>query len=318
MSVSADKVATRVAYGKTLLELGEVNGNVVVMDADLSKSTMTADFAKKFPERFVQMGISEQDMMSTAAGIASTGKTVFVSTFAVFATGRAWEQVRNSIAYPQMNVKICATHSGVTVGEDGGSHQSVEDIALMRVIPNMKVIVPSDAVSTRWAVKEAFKVNGPVYVRLGRLAVPAVYDEDEQFEFGKAKQLADGKDVTIVACGLMVDAALKAAEELSKEGISARVVDMLSVKPLDCDMLDRAAVQTGAIVTAEEHSVIGGLGAAVCEHLCGSHPVPVVRVGVNDQFGKSGKPDELLVKFNLTPTDIKAAAIEAVKMKAEM
>jgi len=189
MSVSSEKIATRVAYGKTLVELGALNENVVVMDADLSKSTMTAEFSKNFPERFIQMGISEQDMMSTAAGIASTGKTVFVSTFAVFATGRAWEQVRNSIAYPKMNVKICATHSGVTVGEDGGSHQSVEDIALMRAIPNMKVIVPSDAVSTKWAVKEALNIDGPVYIRLGRLAVPAVYDDNEQFEFGKAKKI---------------------------------------------------------------------------------------------------------------------------------
>jgi len=315
MSVSSEKIATRVAYGKTLVELGALNENVVVMDADLSKSTMTAEFSKNFPERFIQMGISEQDMMSTAAGIASTGKTVFVSTFAVFATGRAWEQVRNSIAYPKMNVKICATHSGVTVGEDGGSHQSVEDIALMRAIPNMKVIVPSDAVSTKWAVKEALNIDGPVYIRLGRLAVPAVYDDNEQFEFGKAKKILEGNGVTIVACGLMVDIAVKAAKELEKEGITASVVDMLSIKPLDTDVLDSAALQTGAIVTVEEHSVIGGLGGAVCEYLSGTNPVPVVQVGVKDQFGKSGKPDELLEKFNLTCSDIKAAALKAVSMK---
>ena len=309
-----EKIATRTAYGNTLAKIGS-DERIVVMDADLSKSTMTAEFGKKYPERFVQMGIAEQDMMSTAAGLAASGKIVFASTFAMFACGRAWEQIRNSVCYPSMNVKVCATHSGVTVGEDGGSHQAVEDIAIMRVIPNMTVIVPSDATYTKWAVKKACEIDGPVYIRLGRLAVPVIYGPDEEFEIGKGKVLKEGCDVTLMACGLMVSEALEARDILESEGIMAEVVDMMAIKPLDEELVLNSAKKTGCIVTCEEHSTIGGLGGAVCEYLSAALPTPVIRVGLRDCFGKSGKPDELLSKFKLKAIDIVEAAKSAIAMK---
>lgn len=311
----ADMIATRAAYGKALAELGEKHQDVVVLDADLSKSTMTAEFAKKFPERFVQMGISEQDMMATASGIATMGKKVFASTFAIFAAGRAYDQVRNSIAYSRLDVKVCATHAGLSVGEDGASHQMVEDLALMRALPNMTVLCPSDAPSTKWAVEAAYEHHGPVYVRLGRAPVPQYHSEGTQFGIGRAVQLAEGKDVLIAACGMLVGPALEAVKLLSEEGISARLLDMVSIKPIDEEALVKGAMECGAVVTAEEHNIIGGLGGAVCEVLSGRHPVPVKRVGVKDTFGESGKPELLMAKYGLTAADIVRAAREAIAMK---
>lgn len=312
----ADMIATRSAYGKTLAAFGGEREDIVVLDADLSKSTMTHEFASKYPERFIQMGIAEQDMMATAAGLAAAGKVAYASTFAVFAAGRAYDQVRNSVCYPALNVKICATHAGLTVGEDGGSHQSIEDIALMRVVPNMKVIVPSDAVQTGWAVRNAADVDGPMYIRLGRAAVPVLYEQDYQFELGKAPVLREGQDVAIIACGVMVSKALEAADILAEKGVSARVIDMFSIKPLDTEAVERAANDCGAIVTAEEHSVIGGLGGAVAEAVTSTKSVPVERVGVADKFGKSGKPDELLKAYGLTAEAIAEAALKAIARKA--
>jgi transketolase len=288
---------------------------VVVLDADLSKSTMTHEFAKAYPERFVQMGIAEQDMMGTAAGLAAAGKVAYASTFAMFAAGRAYDQVRNSICYSNLNVKICATHAGLTVGEDGGSHQCLEDIALMRVIPNMKVFVPSDAVLTEWLVRQVADVSGPVYVRLGRPAVPVIYHPEQRFELGKAVTLREGSDVAIVACGVMVARALDAADILAQQGISARVLDMFSIKPIDAEAIDGAAAHCGAIVTAEEHSVIGGLGGAVAEAVTSGICVPVERVGVNDRFGKSGKPDQLMEVYGLTAKAVAEAAMRAIARK---
>ena len=311
----AKMIATREAYGRALASVGDANPNVVVLDADLSASTKTVEFAKRHPERFIQMGIAEQDMIGTAAGLAASGKIAFASTFAVFASGRAFDQVRNAVCYSRLNVKICATHAGLTVGEDGASHQSVEDMALMRVIPNMTVIVPSDAVQTAWAVNAAAALDGPVYMRLGRAPVPAIYEEGRKFAIGKAETLRAGEDVAIVACGIMVSRAMAAAEALAEEGVSARVLDMPTIKPLDRDAVLCAAAETGAIVTAEEHSIIGGLGGAVCEAVCESCPAPVVRVGVRDQFGKSGKPDEVLAAYGLTVADIVSAGRRAVSMK---
>jgi transketolase len=309
-------IATRAAYGEALARLGDVNPSVVVLDADLSASTRTAEFARRHPERFIQMGIAEQDMIGTAAGLAASGKIAFASTFAVFASGRAFDQVRNAVCYSRLNVKICATHAGLTVGEDGASHQSIEDIALMRAVPNMTVIVPSDAVQTAWAVNAAAALDGPVYMRLGRAPVPVIYGEGQEFAIGKAQTVRAGNDVTIIACGIMVSRALAAAGALAEQGISARVLDMHTVKPLDIDAVVAAAAETGAIVTAEEHSIIGGLGGAVCEAVCESHPAPVVRVGVRDQFGKSGKPDELLAAYGLTSDEIAEAARRAISMKS--
>jgi transketolase len=311
----AKMIATREAYGRALASLGDANPNVVALDADLSASTKTVEFAKRHPERFIQMGIAEQDMIGTAAGLAASGKIAFASTFAVFASGRAFDQVRNAVCYSRLNVKICATHAGLTVGEDGASHQSVEDVALMRAIPNMTVIVPSDAVQTAWAVNAAAALDGPVYMRLGRAPVPAIYEEGRKFAIGKAETLRAGEDVAIVACGIMVSRAMAAAEALAEEGVSARVLDMPTIKPLDRDAVLCAAAETGAIVTAEEHSIIGGLGGAVCEAVCESCPAPVVRVGVRDQFGKSGKPDEVLAAYGLTVADIVSAGRRAVSMK---
>lgn len=312
------KIATREAYGKALVELGKVNDKVVVLDADLSKSTKTADFSKEFSDRFINMGIAEANMMCVAAGMSTCGKIPFVSTFAMFAAGRAFEQVRNSICYPNLNVKICATHAGLTVGEDGASHQSVEDLALMRAIPNMTVISPSDAVETEAAIKAVAEYNGPCYIRLGRAGVNVINDNAEyKFEIGKGVELRKGTDVTIVATGIMVDEALMAEEMLKAEGISANVINIHTLKPLDSELLVKAAKETKAIVTAEEHNIIGGLGSAVSEALCEEYPVPVVKVGVRDTFGESGKPAELLEAYGLTAAKIVEAARKAMSMKKE-
>lgn len=312
----SNKIATREAYGKALAGLANVNENIVVLDADLSKSTKTADFKDVCPERFFNMGIAEANMMSVAAGLATCGKIPYVSTFAMFAAGRAFEQIRNSICYPKLNVKICATHAGVTVGEDGASHQTVEDLALMRAIPNMVVISPSDAVEAKAVIEAIAEYEGPCYVRLGRSAVNVINDENTyKFELGKGVQLSEGNDVTIVATGIMVDVALEAKEMLAKEGINARVVNIHTIKPIDADLLVKAAKETGAIVTVEEHSVIGGLGSAVSEVLCETVPVPVVKVGVNDRFGQSGKPNELLEEYGLTAGHVVEKVKKAIELK---
>lgn len=308
-------IATRDAYGETLAELGAENKDIVALDADLSGSTKTGVFARKFPERFFNMGIAEANMVGTAAGLAAAGKVPFVSTFAIFAVGRAWEQVRQSVAYPKANVKIVATHGGITVGEDGGSHQSVEDVAIMRAVPNMTVIVPADGVETRGAIRAAAAYKGPVYVRLGRNKVPTIFGADYRFEIGKGCEMAAGTDLTFIATGLMTAQALAAAELLKKEGISARVVHIATIKPLDQEIVLKAARETGAIVTAEEHSVIGGLGGAVAELLSEQWPVPVKRVGINDRFGTSGKAEELLKYFGLMPEDLAEAAREVLARK---
>lgn len=308
--------ATREAYGKALVELGRVNPDIVVLDADLSKSTKTAGFAKEFPERFFDMGIAEADLMTTAAGLSTCGKIPFASTFAMFATGRAFEQIRNSICYPDLNVKIAATHAGITVGEDGASHQSVEDMSLMRSIPNMTVICPCDDVETNAAIKAVSIYKGPVYIRLGRLAVPTVNDPDNyNFEIGKAIKLRDGNDVSIFACGVMVNEAIKAAEELEKSGISAEVINIHTIKPIDTEAVINSARKTGAVITCEEHSIIGGLGSAVCEVLSENYPAPVKRIGIMDLFGESGKPAELMKEYGLTASNIVLAAKEVISRK---
>jgi transketolase len=311
----ASKIATRDAYGNALLILGAENPNVVVLDADLSKSTKTADFGKKYPERFFNMGIAEANLLGTAAGLAAAGKIPFASTFAIFAVGRAFEQIRNSIAYPKLNVKIAATHSGITVGEDGGSHQAIEDVAIMRAVPNMVVLVPADGEETRQVILAAAKYNGPVYIRMGRLAVPLLFGEDYNFEIGKANVLKEGTDVAIMANGLMVSMALEAAIELAVEGISVSVVNVASVKPLDVETIVRVAKQTKAVVTAEEHNIIGGLGSAIAEVLGEKLPTPMVRVGLKDTFGESGRPQELLEKYGLTKADLVKAVHEVLAKK---
>ncbi|KPU26702.1 transketolase [Caloranaerobacter sp. TR13] len=304
------KMATRDAYGEALKELGKVNKDIVVLDADLSKSTRTNWFKEEFPERFINVGIAEQNLIGTAAGLAAAGKIPFASSFAMFATGRAYEIIRNSVAYPKLNVKIAATHAGITVGEDGASHQSVEDLSLMRTVPNMVVINPADGVEAKAAVLEAAKYNGPVYIRLGRSKVPVIFnEEDYKFEIGKGIMLEDGTDATIIATGVMVSAALEASKKLAEEGIRVRVINIHTLKPIDKDIIVKAAQDTGAIVTAEEHNIIGGLGSAVSEVLVENYPVPVEKVGIKDTFGESGNGDELLVKYGLTPENI----IEAVK-----
>ena len=313
------KIATRAAYGKALVKLGEANPDVVVLDADLAKSTKTDEFAARFPERFFEMGIAEADMMGTAAGLAASGKIPFASTFAVFAAGRAFDQVRQVIGYPGLNVKIGATHGGITVGEDGASHQSIEDVALMRAIPGMTVIVPADAVEAEKAVFAAARHKGPVYMRFGRSGVPVIFDDGYNFEIGRAALLREGGDVTIIACGVTVSFALEAASRLAEEdGISARVLDMATIKPADGGAVVAAARETGAIVTAEEHNVIGGLGSAVCEIAAERFPVPVVRVGIQDEFGQSGTPQELLEAYGLLPGDIVKAALRAIELKRAM
>ncbi len=308
------KCATRDAYGAALKELGE-RDDILVLDADLAKATKTITFKKEFPDKFIDCGIAEGNMMGIAAGLATTGYTVFASSFAMFAAGRAFEQVRNSIAYPKLNVKIGATHAGISVGEDGASHQCCEDIALMRSIPGMVIINPADDVEAKAAVHAAAAHEGPVYMRFGRLAVPRVNAEDYEFELGKGVLLKDGKDVTIVATGLMVGEALIAAENLKAEGIDARVINIHTIKPIDKDILVKAAKETGAIVTAEEHSIIGGLGSAVTEVLSEEYPVPVVRLGVNDTFGKSGPALELLKIFGLDAENIAEKAKKALSLK---
>ena len=311
-----NKVATREAYGKALVKLSNLNDRVVVLDADLSKSTKTADFKTAAPERFINMGIAEGNMMGVAAGLATCGKIPFASSFAMFAAGRAFEQIRNSICYPRLNVKVCATHAGLTVGEDGATHQSVEDIALMRAIPNMTIINPVDAVETEAAILAIAEYEGPCYVRLGRLAVETVNDENNyKFEIGKGITLSEGNDVTIVATGMMVQLALKAKEELSKEGINAKIINIHTIKPIDYELLVKAAKETGAIVTAEEHSIVGGLGSAVSEVVTEEFPVPVVKVGIKDTFGESGKPDQLLEKYGLTVESIVNSAKRAISLK---
>ncbi|MBN7574495.1 transketolase [Clostridium sp. 2-1] len=311
-----NKVATREAYGKALVKLSNLNKDVVVLDADLSKSTKTADFKAVSPERFINMGIAESNMMGVAAGLSTCGKIPFASTFAMFAAGRAFEQIRNSICYPNLNVKICATHAGLTVGEDGATHQSIEDISLMRSIPNMTVINPADDIETEAAILAIAEYNGPCYVRLGRLAVSTVNNiENYKFEIGKGVTLAEGNDVTIVATGLMVELALEAKKELAKYGIDARIINIHTIKPIDKELLANAARETGAIVTAEEHSIIGGLGSAVAEVLTEECPVPVLKVGIKDTFGESGKPNELLKAYGLTVEAIVEHSKKAISLK---
>ncbi len=308
-------VATRVGFGAALTELGAERDDFIVMDADLAAATQTGVFKKAYPERFYNCGIAEQNMVSIAAGIAATGKRVICSSFAMFAAGRAFEQIRNSVGYPHLNVIIGATHAGISVGEDGATHQCNEDIALMRTIPGMTIINPADAVEAKLAVKAAMDHNGPVYMRFGRLAVPVVFDEDYQFEFGKGVELRKGSDVTIIATGLMVKEALEAHDLLKAEGINARVINMATIKPLDTEIVLKAAKETGAIVTAEEHSVIGGLGSAVCEALSEECPIPVVKLGVNDEFGHSGPAVKLLDEFGLRAVNIVEKAKKAISLK---
>lgn len=306
-----EKIATREAYGIKLAEIGEKYTDIVVLDADLSKATKTEVFRKKYPNRFFNMGIAEADMVGTAAGLATCGKIPFLSTFAIFASTRSLDQIRNSVAYPNLNVKICATHAGITVGEDGGSHQAIEDLAIMRSIPNMTVISTCDATSTNWAVEEIAKYKGPVYLRLGRVAVPTIY-EQANFQIGKGVTLKEGNDVTIIATGVMVHEALAAYDKLKEKGINARVIDMHTIKPIDKDLIIRAAKETKLIVTCEEHNIYGGLGSAVCEVVCENHPITVRRVGVNDVFGRSGNSTELMKIYNLTSDDIVKSVIDAL------
>ncbi|MHB9072989.1 MAG: transketolase family protein [Desulfobaccales bacterium] len=312
----AAKESTRVEYGKTLAQLGEEYPDIVVLDADLSGSTQTKHFAQVFKDRFFNMGIAEQDLMGTAAGLALGGKIAFASTFAMFATGRAWEQIRQTIAYGSLNVKIVASHGGVTVGEDGGSHQAIEDLALMRVLPNMVVLVPADGPETRAMTRWAASYQGPVYMRTGRMAVPLIYDDSHVFELGRGTLLREGQDVTLMGIGIMVQACLEAADLLAAEGLEARVVNCGCLKPLDWELVVDSAQRTGAVVTAEEHMVTGGLGSAVSEILAEYCPTPVKRVGLKDTFGMSGKPADLLKHYGLTAEDIKEAAHQVMARKA--
>lgn len=309
------KVATRVGYGEALVELGSERDDFLVLDADLAAATQTGMFKKAFPERFYDCGIAEGNMISIAAGIAATGKKVICSSFAMFAAGRAFEQVRNSVGYPHLNVIIGATHAGISVGEDGATHQCCEDIALMRTIPGMTIINPADETEAKKAVRAALELDGPVYMRFGRLAVPVIFGDDYNFEVGKGVELKDGTDVTVIATGLMVNEALEAYEILKNEGISARIINMHTIKPLDKEIVLKAARETGAIVTAEEHSVIGGLGAAVSETVCEECPVPVVKLGVNDTFGHSGPAVKLLDEFGLRAANIAQKAKRAIALK---
>ena len=309
------KCATRDAYGKTLVELGDRGENIIVLDADLAAATKTGMFKKAHPERFIDVGIAEGNLMGVAAGLAATGHTVFASSFAMFAAGRAFEQVRNSIGYPHLNVKIGATHAGVSAGEDGASHQCNEDIALMRTIPGMTIINPADAVEAKQAVFAAAEIEGPVYLRFGRLAVPVIFDESYKFEIGKGKVLKEGTDCTLIATGLLVNEALIAAEDLKNEGISVEVINMASIKPLDTELVVASAKKTGCVVSAEEHNIIGGLGGAVCEALSENYPVPVIRVGMNDVYGKSGNGALLLKEFGLSAENLKVQVKKAIELK---
>ena len=311
------KLAQRNYYGKALAKLAETNPDVVVLDADLAGSTKTSEFRKVAPERFVEVGIAEQDMIGVAAGLAASGKTVFASTFAVFASGRCWEQIRLAMAYPRLNVKVVSTHCGISVGPDGASHQALEDLAIMRAIPNMTVISPADAYEAYAATLAIADYNGPVYMRLGRADMPVIFDEDVKFEIGKARLLRSGSDVTLIGTGQMVSLCLDAAEALEKEGISADVIDMSTIKPLDIDAIYESVTKTGCVVTAEEHSVIGGLGSAVSEFLSENFPCPLTRIGTRDTFGESGEPDELFKKYGLTAEDIIEAAKRSLTKKKE-
>ena len=296
--------ATRESYGEALLELGKENKNVVVLDADLSSATKTNLFAKEFPNRFFDMGIAEQNMMSTAAGIATCNKIPFASTFAVFAAGRAYDQIRNSICYPNLNVKICATHAGITVGEDGATHQMIEDISLMRTLPNMKVLSVCDDRETKWAVNEISKIDGPCYLRLARVATPDIYDENQKFEFGKGIQIGNGTDATIFATGVTVSEALKSKGELANKGINVRVVDIHTIKPIDKDLIVKCAEETNKLISIEDHNIIGGLGSAISEVLTEFYPKKLIRLGVKDMFGKSGKAFDLMKFYHITSDDI--------------
>ena len=304
-----NKIATRESFGKALVELGKENKDVVVLTADLAGATKTSLFEKEFPDRFINVGIAEQNLIGISAGLATTGKIPFASTFAMFAAGRAYDQIRNSVAYPKLNVKICGTHAGVTVGEDGATHQMLEDLSLMRSIPNMTVLCPSDDTQTKWAIKEMAKFGGPVYIRLARVATPVIYDENQKFEIGKMVQIGDGTDATIFATGVEVAETLKAKEELEKENINIRVVDVHTIKPIDREMIVKCAKETKKIITIEDHSIIGGLGTAICEVLSEEYPTKVIRMGMNDKFGKSGKAEQLLKYFKLDSQ----AIIEKVK-----
>lgn len=299
-----NKIATRESYGKALVELGKKNKNVVVLDADLAGATKTNMFAKEFKDRFFDMGIAEANMMATAAGFATCGKIPYASTFAVFAAGRAYDQIRNSICYPNLNVKICATHCGVTVGEDGATHQMIEDISLMRTLPNMTVMSVSDDIQARWAVEEISKIKGPVYLRLARMATPIIYNENTKFEIGKAVQIGEGTDSTIFATGVTVAEALKAQEMLKEKGINIRVVDIHTIKPIDKDMIIECAKETKKLISIEDHNIIGGLGSAISEVLTENYPTKLIRLGIKDTFGKSGKAEELMKYFGITADDI--------------
>ena len=315
MAEKIKTASTRDGFGEGLVELGRDNKDVVVLSADLTDSTRAAWFKKQFPERFFGMGVAEQDMFSTAAGFALMGKIPFACTFGVFASGRAWDQIRVSIAYMNLNVKIAGTHGGISVGPDGATHQAIEEIALMRIIPNMTVVVPADALEARRATIEAAGIKGPVYLRLGRSGVPVITKQADSFKIGKANTLRGGKDLSIFACGQMVSEALRAADELAKEGIKARVINLHTPKPIDRDVIIKAALETGAIVTAEEHTVMGGFGSGIAEVVIQSAPVPMKMVGVQDRFGVSGEPDELFKYFGLTASDIVKAAREVLQMK---
>lgn len=298
------KIATRESYGKTLVELGKENEKIVVLDADLAGATKTNLFAKEYPERFFDMGIAEANMLATAAGLATCGKIPYASTFAVFAAGRGYDQIRNSICYPKLNVKVCATHAGITVGEDGATHQMLEDISLMRTLPNMTVISPSDDTQAKWVIREISKINGPVYVRLARLATPIIYEENQKFEIGKAIQMGEGTDGTVFATGVTVAEAIKAQEQLKTQGIDIRVVDVHTIKPIDKDKIIQCAKETKKLVSVEDHSVIGGLGSAISEILTEKYPTKLERMGMQDTFGKSGKAEELMEYFGLTAKSI--------------
>lgn len=299
-----NKKATRQSYGEALLELGRENKKIVVFDADLSSATKTNLFAKEFPNRFFDMGIAEQNMISTAAGMSTCDKIPFTSTFAVFAAGRAYDQIRNSVCYPNLNVKICATHAGITVGEDGATHQMIEDIALMRTLPNMTVVSTSDDIQTKWAVREISKIDGPVYLRLSRLSTPIIYNESQIFEIGKAIQIGNGNDGTIFATGVTVAEAIEAQEKLKQKGINVRVVDIHTIKPIDKEMILKCAKETEKLISIEDHNVFGGLGSAIAEVLTEEYPKKLVRLGVKDTFGKSGKAEELMEYFRITAKDI--------------
>ena len=305
------KKATRQSYGEALLELGRKNKNIVVLDADLAGATKTELFAKEFPDRFFDIGIAEADMIGTAAGLSTCGKIPYVSTFAMFAAGRSYDQIRNSICYPNLNVKICATHAGITVGEDGATHQMIEDLSLMRTIPNIKVLSPSDDMQTKWIISEISKIEGPVYVRLARLATEEIYDEKQKFEIGKAVQHGDGIDGTVFATGVTVQEALNAQKELKEKGINIRVVDMFSIKPIDKEIIIKSAKETRKLVSIEDHNIIGGLGSAISEVLTEEYPAKLIRLGIKDTFGRSGKAEELMEYYGIKSEDIIKEWIES-------